>query len=668
MSLLRGAVLAFILALAPAAAEAQSTVLQAGPWASGHAPMYTNSGGSQPIVVDSGTAGGGGAGVGLKELGITVRGTGTPPYANAGTGPNGENICDYDAPTTNATGYHYLCMSPNAQGGGLISYGAAGAATTLPLNFLVNGTSYEFPFSIGGVVGPASSVVNDAACWNNTSGTLLKDCGAFVTVGGNNTWTGTNNFTGPFQINSVPQTFPPSGNIVGTSDSQTLTNKSIGASQINSGTLPATVMPALTGDVTSSAGTVSTTIANGVVTNAKLATATQNTVKGAAVSTAVTDLAVPSCSSANNALQWTTNTGFSCATVTASTAGFGINLSGGVFSISQTQPPYGFDMPVNMGLTASVGGSNLTINVVGANGSAPSASNPVMIPFRSTTLTTGTPVWVAITSAQSLVIPSGATLGTSNGVPFRIWLFETYSSGTPQIGAAICTVSPTTYPCSSWETTRQTSTTITGLSTSPGTLYTTTGVSNDAVRIIGYAEYANGLTTAGLYASVPTTLQLMGPGVARPGTIIQSPRTDTGAVATGTTVIPADDTIPQNTEGDQYMSQAITPRSTCNLLRVSVLAGALSNTTGAGIFMTGALFQDSVASALAAGGFVETNAQYNWPMTMNVTVLANTVSTTTFKFRAGASSAGTTTFNGVNGVRRYGGVINSYMQVDEIMG
>lgn len=38
-----------------------------------------------------------------------------------------------------------------------------------------------------------------------------------------------------------------------------------------SGTISATNMPALTGDVTSTAGTVSTTIANGVVTNAKLA-------------------------------------------------------------------------------------------------------------------------------------------------------------------------------------------------------------------------------------------------------------------------------------------------------------------------------------------------------------------------------------------------------------
>lgn len=52
---------------------------------------------------------------------------------------------------------------------------------------------------------------------------------------------------------------------------QTLTNKSIAASEVNSGTLAAAQMPALTGDVTSSAGAVATTIAAGAVTLAKQA-------------------------------------------------------------------------------------------------------------------------------------------------------------------------------------------------------------------------------------------------------------------------------------------------------------------------------------------------------------------------------------------------------------
>ena len=660
--LLAAALIAFL----PTVALGQAVPLQGGPWAAGHVPMYANSGGSQPVIQDSGTAGGGGTGVGLSELGLTVRGTGTGPYANAGTGPNGENVCDYDAPTTNAAGYHYLCMSPNAQGGGLVSYGSAGSAAVLPLSFKVNGTLYQFPFSIGGVVGPATSVVNDAACWNNTTGTLLKDCGGFVTLGGNNTWTGTNNYTGPFQINGTAQTFPASGSLVGTSDAQSLTNKSIIASEINSGTLSATVMPAYTGDVTSSAGATVNTITAGAVTNAKLAAMTQNALKGAATSTAVADLAVPSCSSANNALQWTTNTGFSCATVTASTAGFGINLSGGVFSISQTQPPYGFTFPVNMGLTASAAGSNLTINVTGANGSAPSSTNPVLVPFRSTTAATGTPVWTSITSAQSIVIPSGATLGSSSSnVPFRIWIFEEYNGGSPEIAVAICTVAPTIFPCTAWENTGKTTTTITGLASSAGVLYATTGVSNDAVRIIGYADYGSGLTTAGLYASVPPRLQLMGPGISRPGEVVQTVRTDTGTSATGTTTIPQDNTIPQITEGDQYMTQAITPTATPNLLSVSVQAFVGNS---ANVLEVGSLFQDATANALKTSF---TNPEgTNGVSGLDLTYMAGalTTSSTTFRFRAGGTGAGTTTFNGVSGSQLFGGTSNSYIQVQEIMG
>lgn len=63
-----------------------------------------------------------------------------------------------------------------------------------------------------------------------------------------------------------------SGEIVLDSATQTLTNKSIDASQL-AGTVVAARMPALTGDVTSSAGAVATTIAAGAVTFAKVASA-----------------------------------------------------------------------------------------------------------------------------------------------------------------------------------------------------------------------------------------------------------------------------------------------------------------------------------------------------------------------------------------------------------
>ena len=67
--------------------------------------------------------------------------------------------------------------------------------------------------------------------------------------------------------------------------------------------------------VTNSTTTPSLAVAASAIPNSALATQTANTVLGALTLTTPSGLPVPSCSATNDALEWTSGTGFSCATI-----------------------------------------------------------------------------------------------------------------------------------------------------------------------------------------------------------------------------------------------------------------------------------------------------------------------------------------------------------------
>ena len=145
------------------------------------------------------------------------------------------------------------------------------------------------------------------------------------------------------------------------------------------------------------------------------------------------------------------------------------------------------------------------------------------------------------------------------------------------------------------------------------------------------------------------------------GAPVQIVSTITGAVATGTTIMPLDDTIPQNTEGDQYMSLAITPTSATNKLVIEVTA-VCSNTVANTKNL--ALFQDTTANALAAVSEYNGVGTGTDTMSLNYVMAAGTTSSTTFKVRIG-SADGTITFNGFGGARKLGGVYASSIIITE---
>jgi len=148
------------------------------------------------------------------------------------------------------------------------------------------------------------------------------------------------------------------------------------------------------------------------------------------------------------------------------------------------------------------------------------------------------------------------------------------------------------------------------------------------------------------------------------GSVQQRVSTLSTAVATGTTQIPFDDTIPQITEGTEFMTCAITPKSTTNILVIQI--NAFVSNGNATQYISGALFQDSTANALAASA-VRTAAETAVPyiLSFNYTMAAGTTSATTFRFRAGPGAATTVTFNGVSGGRIFGAITKSSIIITE---
>jgi len=137
------------------------------------------------------------------------------------------------------------------------------------------------------------------------------------------------------------------------------------------------------------------------------------------------------------------------------------------------------------------------------------------------------------------------------------------------------------------------------------------------------------------------------------------------AAVSGTTIMPVDDTIPQNTEGFEVITCAITPKSASNLL-VIVANVAVSYYEPTGQYHAAvALFQDTTANALAAccanaaGGLAPTPLVYK--------MTAGTTSSTTFKIRVGPRGAGTVYVNTAyqQTTRMFGGVSATTLTIFE---
>lgn len=129
-----------------------------------------------------------------------------------------------------------------------------------------------------------------------------------------------------------------------------------------------------------------------------------------------------------------------------------------------------------------------------------------------------------------------------------------------------------------------------------------------------------------------------------------------------TTAMPSDDTIPQNTEGEETITATITPKKTTNKLVIEFSGWTFKDTSGTAVF---ALFQDSTADALAVT-IASFDAAFAVPVILKHIMDAGTTSATTFKIRYGSPTGAAVRVNSNNTGRLFGGISAIRLTITEI--
>ena len=323
----------------------------------------------------------------------------------------------------------------------------------------------------------------------------------------------------------------------------------------------------------------------------------------------------------------------------------------------------GYGFIANCAIGAAIASNNLTLSLLNAAGNNPSAANAIFAPFRTAPASTSSekPVFAEITSALSVTINNGDTLGTANNVAFRIWVVLYDNGGTPALGVINCLNGTGITPLDESMLVSPTAT----IGNSAGVFYSGASVAaGSPFRIIGYAEYGLGLATAGTWNALPTKMQLFGPGVHKPGDVVQDtgPVTlSTGASTTNTCTIGS--SAPTTAQGISGGSVSITPTSAANLLDVAGQA-ALSN-SGTNNYLVGYLYNGTSVVAMGLEYYLTGYGGYPIPVPVGYAQRAGQTTAITWTIY-GTSNGNTTYINESNSSAAVFGAV-SKLRIREIM-
>lgn len=159
------------------------------------------------------------------------------------------------------------------------------------------------------------------------------------------------------------------------------------------------------------------------------------------------------------------------------------------------------DSPVwaeNYTLSTSVGSNALTIALKTKAGTDPSSTDPVKVAFRNATSATGNYTVLTITSALSITVSAGSTLGMISGNSSTIWVYLFNDAGTPRLGVSQSLFSEKIPRSSTAEGGA-------GAADSNRVIYTGTAVTTKAFRVLACMLGSN---VAGNWTAVPTIVSL----------------------------------------------------------------------------------------------------------------------------------------------------------------
>lgn len=237
---------------------------------------------------------------------------------------------------------------------------------------------------------------------------------------------------------------------------------------------------------------------------------------------------------------------------------------------------------VNGTLSASASAGAVTINILTAAGNTPTALDaaPVQVTFRDQTTAEYT---ILVTSAKTLVIPSGADIGVANtSVPVRLWVMGVLDNAKTDfelgvvnaVGDFVGQIRQFMIPDRYLYGNQLGVGAIGASSDSSGNIYTTSIASaGRAVRILGQVLWESGLGTIGTWTT-PSNVVLQGRGVPGPGAQLGYGEITkyTKSTFTVATVCPFDNTTPLYAERVFWNTIGFVPESGANLIEVEAQA------------------------------------------------------------------------------------------------